>query len=83
MSSRGPLTHDDLLDATGTVVDGINQQYREKEELPCLRLKNVPDETVVVNSPREDVLKLIRSINSNMFIQGILSGTYNASFFVT
>ncbi|KAK2996055.1 hypothetical protein RJ640_022172 [Escallonia rubra] len=47
------------------------------------RLRNVPDETVVVNSPRDNVLKLIRSINPDMFIQGILNGTYNAPFFVT
>ncbi|KAK3001021.1 hypothetical protein RJ639_020681 [Escallonia herrerae] len=43
---------------------------------------NVPDETVVVNSPGNDMLKLIRSINPNMFIHGILNGTYTAPFTV-
>ncbi|KAK3041891.1 LOW QUALITY PROTEIN: hypothetical protein RJ639_002173, partial [Escallonia herrerae] len=44
------------------------------------RLTDVPDETVL---SKDDVLKLIRSINSDMFIQGILNGTYNAPFFMT
>ncbi|KAI9081967.1 hypothetical protein K1719_036229 [Acacia pycnantha] len=50
----------------------------------CLyRLKNVPDETVSVNCPRDAVLKLIRKINPNMFIHGVVNGTYNAPFFAT
>lgn len=50
----------------------------------CLyRLKNLPDETVSANSPRDAVLKLIRKINPNMFIHGVVNGTYNAPFFVT
>ncbi|KAK3018886.1 hypothetical protein RJ639_002838 [Escallonia herrerae] len=59
----------------------------DKDELIVVnslyRLRNVPDETVVVSSPRDNVLKLVRSINPDMFIQGILNGTYNAPFFVT
>ncbi|KAL1545137.1 scarecrow-like protein 30 [Salvia divinorum] len=50
----------------------------------CLyRLPNVPDETVVVDSPRDQVLKLIKRINPDMFIQGVVNGTYNTPFFVT
>ncbi|KAA8549288.1 hypothetical protein F0562_000972 [Nyssa sinensis] len=50
----------------------------------CLyRLRNVPDETVVVNSPRDAVLNLIKRINPDLFIHGVLNGTYNAPFFVT
>ncbi|KAJ0236027.1 Scarecrow-like protein 14 [Hirschfeldia incana] len=47
------------------------------------RFKNLLDETVVVNSPRDAVLKLIRRANPNVFIQAVLSGSYNAPFFVT
>lgn len=47
------------------------------------RLQNVPDETVVVSSPRDSVLKLIRKINPDMFIHGVVNGTYNTPFFVT
>ncbi|KAL2332145.1 hypothetical protein Fmac_019726 [Flemingia macrophylla] len=51
----------------------------------CLyRLKNLPDETVVaVNCPRDAVLKLIRKINPNIFIHGVVNGTYSAPFFLT
>ncbi|XP_028757112.1 scarecrow-like protein 33 [Neltuma alba] len=59
----------------------------KKDELvvvSCLkRLKNLLDETVVVNSPRDTVLKLIRKANPSMFLQTIVNGCYNAPFFVT
>ncbi|XP_047310528.1 scarecrow-like protein 11 [Impatiens glandulifera] len=59
----------------------------EKEELlvvNCLyRLRNVNDETVVPSSPRNVVLKLIRSINPDLFVHGVVNGTFNAPFFVT
>ncbi|KAF5744594.1 putative transcription factor [Tripterygium wilfordii] len=47
------------------------------------RLKNIPDDTVAVNSPRETVLKLIKRINPDIFIHGAANGTYNSPFFVT
>ncbi|MED6119021.1 hypothetical protein PIB30_008248 [Stylosanthes scabra] len=50
----------------------------------CLyRLRNLPDETVSVNSPRDAVLKLIRRINPNIFIHGVVNGSYSAPFFLT
>ncbi|XP_057449205.1 scarecrow-like protein 30 [Lotus japonicus] len=50
----------------------------------CLyRLKNLSDETVTVNCPRDAVLKLIRRVNPNIFIHGVINGTYNAPFFLT
>ncbi|GLT43335.1 hypothetical protein SLA2020_172940 [Shorea laevis] len=52
----------------------VNSQYR---------FKNLLDETVVVNNPRDTVLKLIRRINPDMFVHSIVNGTYNAPFFVT
>ncbi|XP_062015233.1 scarecrow-like protein 30 [Rosa rugosa] len=49
----------------------------------CLyRLKNLPDD-IVLDSPRDTVLKLIRRINPDVFIHGIVNGTYNAPFFDT
>ncbi|XP_073057137.1 scarecrow-like protein 14 [Primulina eburnea] len=47
------------------------------------RLQNVPDETVTVNSPRDAVLDLIRKINPDLFIHGVVNGTYNTPFFIT
>ncbi|KZV28807.1 scarecrow-like protein 33-like [Dorcoceras hygrometricum] len=47
------------------------------------RLQNVPDETVIVNSPRDVVLDLIRKINPDLFIHGIINGTFNTPFFIT
>ncbi|CAN4108871.1 unnamed protein product [Withania somnifera] len=47
------------------------------------RLGNIPDETVVLNSPRDAVLDLIRRIRPDMFIHGVLNGTFNTPFFVT
>lgn len=59
----------------------------EKNELLVVnslyRLQNVPDETVMVNSPRDAVLNLIKKINPDMFIHGVINGTYNTPFFVT
>ncbi|CAK9139159.1 unnamed protein product [Ilex paraguariensis] len=47
------------------------------------RLENVPDETVTENSPRDAVLNLIKKINPDMFIHGVINGTYNTPFFGT
>ncbi|CAI9108124.1 OLC1v1007652C2 [Oldenlandia corymbosa var. corymbosa] len=51
----------------------------------CLhRLKNVPEDDEIAGiSPRDKVLHLIREINPEIFIHGILNGTYNAPFFAT
>ncbi|KAI8015037.1 Scarecrow-like protein 14 [Camellia lanceoleosa] len=49
----------------------------------CLfRLGNVPDETVLVNNPRDIVLNLVQRIKPDMFIHGVVNGMYNAPFFV-
>ncbi|KAL5580969.1 hypothetical protein UlMin_013411 [Ulmus minor] len=47
------------------------------------RMKHIPDETVVANNPRDTVLKLIKRINPDLFIHGVVNGTFNAPFFVT
>ncbi|CAB4282435.1 unnamed protein product [Prunus armeniaca] len=50
----------------------------------CLfRFKNLLDETVAVNSPRDAVLNLIRRMNPDIFAHGIINGSYHAPFFVT
>lgn len=50
----------------------------------CLyRAKNLHDESVSVESPRNMVLDLIKKINPDLFIHGIINGAYNAPFFVT
>lgn len=50
----------------------------------CLyRTKNLFDETVVAESSRTMVLNLIRKINPDIFIHGIVNGGYSAPFFVT
>ncbi|XWS07745.1 hypothetical protein CRYUN_Cryun41cG0017000 [Craigia yunnanensis] len=45
------------------------------------RLRNLLDETVVVESPRNKVLNLIRKMNPDVFILGIVNGAYSAPFF--
>ncbi|CAL5420143.1 unnamed protein product [Camellia sinensis] len=50
----------------------------------CLyRSKNLHDETVLVDSSRNIVINLIRRINPDLFIHGIVNGAYSAPFFVT
>ncbi|GER34916.1 GRAS family transcription factor [Striga asiatica] len=50
----------------------------------CLyRFRNLLDETVVLNSPRNVVLSLIRQMNPAVFVMGIVNGAYNAPFFIT
>lgn len=50
----------------------------------CLyRFRNLLDETVVVESPRNIVLNKIRSMNPRVFIHGVVNGAYNAPFFIT
>ncbi|KAJ7947631.1 Scarecrow-like protein [Quillaja saponaria] len=47
------------------------------------RFRHLLDETVVLNSPRDAVLSLIRKMNPSIFIQALYSGSYNAPFFLT
>lgn len=50
----------------------------------CLyRFRNLIDETVAVDSPRNRVLNTIRRMNPEVFIHGIVNGSYSAPFFVT
>ncbi|XP_052203070.1 scarecrow-like protein 33 [Diospyros lotus] len=47
------------------------------------RFTNLHDETVAVDSPRDAVLKLIRKMNPDIFVQSVSNGSYNSPFFVT
>lgn len=50
----------------------------------CLfRFKNLLDETVMLDSPRDAVLGLIRKMNPDIFVQAVINGSYSAPFFVT
>nr|XP_010937596.1 scarecrow-like protein 9 [Elaeis guineensis]XP_010937597.1 scarecrow-like protein 9 [Elaeis guineensis]XP_029123935.1 scarecrow-like protein 9 [Elaeis guineensis] len=47
------------------------------------RFRNLVDETVIVDSPRNKVLNTIRKMSPNVFIHGVVNGSYGAPFFVT
>uniref|UniRef100_A0A0E0CA53 Uncharacterized protein n=1 Tax=Oryza meridionalis TaxID=40149 RepID=A0A0E0CA53_9ORYZ len=47
------------------------------------KFKNLMDESVVAESPRNMALKTIRKMNPHLFIHGVVNGSYNAPFFVT
>lgn len=47
------------------------------------RLRNLLDETVVTESPRDIVLNLMRKMNPAVFILGVINGTYGAPFFIS
>ncbi|XP_073526259.1 uncharacterized protein [Phyllobates terribilis] len=50
----------------------------------CLyRGKVLLDDTVEVDSPRDAFLKLVKNLKPDLFIHGIVNGTYNAPFFTT
>lgn len=65
-------------------LEDLEIQRDEVLVVNCLyRLANVPDDTVVVSNPRDEVLKLIQRINPDVFVHGVVNGTYNAPFFLT
>lgn len=47
------------------------------------RFKNLSDETVIEESPRDIVLNLIRRIKPDIFLHRVVNGAYSAPFFVT
>ncbi|KAK8955984.1 Scarecrow-like protein 9 [Platanthera guangdongensis] len=50
----------------------------------CLfRMHNFTDETVVVDCPRDKMLKAIRELNPAVFVNVIVNGSYGAPFFMT
>ncbi|KAK9158809.1 hypothetical protein Scep_005383 [Stephania cephalantha] len=47
------------------------------------RMRNLLDETVVLDSPRNAVINLIRKTNPAVFIHGVVNGSFSAPFFIT
>ncbi|WOL04778.1 scarecrow-like protein 33 [Canna indica] len=65
-------------------VKDLNIDKDEVVVVNCLyRFRNLMDGTVLVDSPRDIVLNTVRKINPDVFIHGVLNGTYGAPFFVT
>ncbi|WJX69608.1 hypothetical protein P8452_53826 [Trifolium repens] len=65
-------------------LEDLKMDRNEITVVSCLyRLKNMPDETVAANCPREALLKLIRMINPRIFFHGVVNGSYSAPFFLT
>lgn len=65
-------------------VEDLKIEREEMVVVNCLyRLRHVPDESAGVNSPRDAVLNLIKKIKPDLFVNGVVNGTYNASFFTT
>lgn len=80
-----PFDHKVLAQKWETVkYEDLNVDRDELTIVTCMfRMKNVPDETVVANSPRDRVLKLIKKINPDLFIHEVTNGSYNTPFFNT
>ncbi|XP_020153698.1 scarecrow-like protein 9 [Aegilops tauschii subsp. strangulata] len=59
----------------------------DKDELlvvNCIhRMKNLGDETTSINSARNRVLNNIRMMKPNIFIHGVVNGSYNTPFFLS
>ncbi|GLT89052.1 hypothetical protein SLE2022_070550 [Rubroshorea leprosula] len=65
-------------------IEDLKIESDEMLVVNCMfRLKNLLDETVVVDCPRNKVLNLIRKINPEVFIHGIVNGACNSPFFIT
>lgn len=65
-------------------IDDLKIDRNEVLAVNCVfRFKNLLDETVVVNSPRNAVLNLISKTKPDIFVHAIVNGSYNAPFFVT
>lgn len=65
-------------------VEDLKIKKDEVVVVNCLyRFRNMIDETVLVDSPRNMLLNNIRKMNPNVFILGVINGTYSAPFFVT
>ncbi|GAV78281.1 GRAS domain-containing protein [Cephalotus follicularis] len=65
-------------------IEDIKINSNEVLAVNCLyRFKNLLDETVEVNCPRNAVLNLIRKMNPDIFVNTIHNGAYNAPFFLT
>ncbi|KAL6203287.1 hypothetical protein ACLB2K_026987 [Fragaria x ananassa] len=64
-------------------LDDLKVQRNEVLAVNCLcRMMYLLDETVMVHSPRDTVLNLIRKLNPDIFVQSVVNGSHDAPFFV-
>lgn len=80
-----PFVYQGIAQKWDTIrVEDLNIEKDEVVIVNCLyRFRNLIDETVAVDSPRNRVLKTIREMNPDVFIHGIVNGSYSVPFFVT
>jgi hypothetical protein len=65
-------------------VEDLNLDPEEVLIVNCLyQFKNLMDESVVIESPRDIVLNNIRNMRPHTFIHAIVNGSFSAPFFVT
>ncbi|WOL14997.1 scarecrow-like protein 9 isoform X1 [Canna indica] len=65
-------------------VEDLDLRKDEVLVVNCLfRFKSLMDETVSADNPRDMVLNTIRKMNPDLFVHGIVNGTYGVPFFVT
>ncbi|KAL6624394.1 hypothetical protein ACP70R_031715 [Stipagrostis hirtigluma subsp. patula] len=65
-------------------MEDLNIEEDEVLIINCMyRMKNLGDETVAMNSARDRVLKIMRKMNPQVFILGIVNGSYSSPFFMT
>ncbi|PNX93479.1 SCARECROW-like protein 14-like, partial [Trifolium pratense] len=65
-------------------VEDLKIESNEVIAVKCMtRFKNLLDESIEVNSPRDEVLHLIRKINPDIFTLSVINGSYNSPFFAT
>ncbi|CAD6267339.1 unnamed protein product [Miscanthus lutarioriparius] len=65
-------------------VEDLNFDPEEVLIVNCLyQFKNLMDESVVIESPRDIVLNNIRKMRPHTFIHAIVNGSFSAPFFVT
>ncbi|XP_027909853.1 scarecrow-like protein 14 [Vigna unguiculata] len=80
-----PFEYNGLAQKWETIrLEDLKLDRSEVTVVNCLyRMKNLSDETVTADCPRDAVLRLIRRINPTIFMHGVGNGTYNAPFFLT
>ncbi|XP_045826614.1 scarecrow-like protein 14 [Trifolium pratense] len=65
-------------------VEDVRIESNEVISVNCMtRFKNLIDESIKVNSPRNAVLHFIRKINPDIFTLSVINGSYNSPFFAT
>ncbi|KAE8768528.1 hypothetical protein D1007_59970 [Hordeum vulgare] len=65
-------------------IEDLNINKGEVLIVNCInRMKNIPDETISINSARNRVLNTIKMMKPKVFIHGVVNGSYNTPFFLS